>query len=62
MFTALAKIMAALLLAHDAGRLRFEIHSSPPAGERAKDPKAPAGNGIEFQTVSFTYEGAEKKA
>ena len=64
MSTALAKIMFAaggMMQAEDALRRVEDILAAPQVSV-PKDPKVPAGNGIEFQTVSFTYEGAEKKA
>ena len=64
MSTALAKIMFAaggMMQAEDALRRVEDILAAPQVSV-PKNPKVPAGNGIEFQTVSFTYEGAEKKA
>lgn len=64
MSTALAKIMFAaggMMQAEDALR-RVEDILAAPQVRVPKNPKVPTGNGIEFQTVSFTYEGAEKKA
>ena len=64
MSTALAKIMFAaggMMQAEDALRRVEDILAAPQVSV-PKNPKVPTGNGIEFQTVSFTYEGAEKKA
>ena len=64
MSTALAKIMFAaggMMQAEDALRRVEDILAAPQVSV-PKNPKVPAGNGIEFQAASFTYEGAEKKA
>ncbi|EPD78417.1 ATP-binding cassette, subfamily B, bacterial [Atopobium sp. oral taxon 199 str. F0494] len=64
MSTSLAKIMFAaggMMQASDALRRVEEILTAPQVSE-AQTFEIPADNGIEFQNVSFTYEGAEKKA
>ena len=62
--TALARVMFAasgMMLAEDALSRIAEVMDAPTLSV-SDDPQEPAGNGIEFRDVSFSYSGSDAKA